>query len=240
MTSADRNSNTAPNDRIEGQGEALGPDAQVTITGRNVEVPEHFQERVNGKLAKIAKLDPTLTSFHVELQHEKNPRREAEAERIQITATGSGHLARAEAKEENFYAALETAVDKLERSLRKVKARRNIAMSGHRAPKGAGVLAAEMEADAKAEQERAANDVGKYDVDPYEGQVEDVVPGRIVRTKVHSNTPRSVDDALSEMELVGHDFYLFVNEETNRPAVVYRRHAYDYGLIELAPEGEAE
>ena len=120
MTSADRNPNL----------ETLSPEAQVTITGRNVEVPEHFQERVNGKLAKIEKLDPTLKSFHVELKHEKNPRREAEAERIQITATGSGHLARAEAKEENFYSALETAVDKLERSLRKVKARRNIAMSG--------------------------------------------------------------------------------------------------------------
>ena len=230
MTSADRNP-------IQ---ETLSPEAQVTIAGRNVEVPEHFQERVNGKLAKIEKLDPTLKSFHVELKHEKNPRRESEAERIQITATGSGHLARAEAKEENFYAALEAAVDKLERSLRKVKARRNIAMSGHRAPKSTGVLAAEMEADAKAEQERAANEAGKYDVDPYADQVEDVVPGQIVRSKVHSNAPRSVDDALSEMELVGHDFYLFVNEETNRPAVVYRRHAFDYGLIELAPEGDAE
>ena len=230
MTSADRNPNL----------ETLSPEAQVTITGRNVEVPEHFLERVNGKLAKIEKLDPTLKSFHVELKHEKNPRREAEAERIQITATGSGHLARAEAKEENFYSALETAVDKLERSLRKVKARRNIAMSGHRAPKGTGVLAAEMEAEAKAEQERAAQEAGKYDVDPYADQVEDVVPGQIVRSKVHSNAPRSVDDALSEMELVGHDFYLFVNEETNRPAVVYRRHAFDYGLIELAPEADAE
>ncbi|MDK8879915.1 ribosome-associated translation inhibitor RaiA [Corynebacterium sp. MSK008] len=230
MTSADRNP-------IQ---ETLSPEAQVTITGRNVEVPEHFQERVNGKLAKIEKLDPTLKSFHVELKHEKNPRREAEAERIQITATGSGHLARAEAKEENFYAALEAAVDKLERSLRKVKARRNIAMSGHRAPKSTGVLAAEMEAEAKAEQERAAKEAGKYDVDPYADQVEDIVPGQIVRSKVHSNAPRSVDDALSEMELVGHDFYLFVNEETNRPAVVYRRHAFDYGLIELAPEDEVE
>ena len=230
MTSADRNPNQ----------ETLSPEAQVTITGRNVEVPEHFQERVNGKLAKIEKLDPTLKSFHVELQHEKNPRREAEAERIQITATGSGHLARAEAKEENFYAALEAAVDKLERSLRKVKARRNIALSGHRAPKSTGVLAAEMEADAKAEQERAAQEAGKYDVDPYADQVEDIVPGQIVRSKVHPNAPRSVDDALSEMELVGHDFYLFINEETNRPAVVYRRHAFDYGLIELAPEGDAE
>ena len=79
MTSADRNP-------IQ---ETLSPDAQVTITGRNVEVPEHFQERVNGKLAKIEKLDPTLKSFHVELKHEKNPRREAEAERIQITATNT-------------------------------------------------------------------------------------------------------------------------------------------------------
>lgn len=230
MTSADRN---------PAQGETLSPEAQVTITGRNVEVPEHFQERVNGKLAKIEKLDPTLKSFHVELKHEPNPRREAEAERIQITATGSGHLARAEAKEENFYAALETAVDKLERSLRKVKARRNIALSGHRAPKSTGVIAAEMEAEAKAEQERVAKEAGKYDVDPYADQVEDLTPGQIVRSKVHSDTPRSVDDALSEMELVGHDFYRFVNKETNRPAVVYRRHAFDYGLIELAPEAEA-
>ena len=235
MTSADQNA-------VQGgaQGEGLGPDVALTITGRNVEVPEHFQERVSGKLAKIAKLDPTLNSFHVELKHEPNPRREQEAERIQITATGSGHLARAEAKEDTFYNALDAAVAKLERSLRKVKARRTTPMSGDRAPKGAGKLAAELEAEQKAAQAREAAAQGPYDVDPYEDQVEDLTPGQVVRTKVHSNAPRSVDDALSEMELVGHDFYLFINEETNRPAVVYRRHAFDYGLIELADEAEAE
>ena len=129
---------------------------------------------------------------------------------------------------------------KLERSLRKVKARRTTPMSGHRAPKGTGKLAAELEAEQKAAQAREAAAQGPYDVDPYEDQVEDLTPGQVVRTKVHSNAPRSVDDALSEMELVGHDFYLFINEETNRPAVVYRRHAFDYGLIELADEAEAE
>ena len=82
--------------------EVLSPNAQVTITGRNVEVPEHFAERVNGKLAKIERLDPTLTFFHVELQHEPNPRRADRSDRIQITATGKGHLARAEAKEDSF------------------------------------------------------------------------------------------------------------------------------------------
>ena len=131
------------------QHDSLSPNAQVTITGRNVDVPEHFQERVNAKLAKVEKLDPSLTFFHVELQHEPNPRREAQAQRVQITATGKGHLARAEAKEDSFYAALESALGKMERSLRKVKVRRQVARSGHRAPKSTGQIAAELAQEAE-------------------------------------------------------------------------------------------
>jgi len=199
-----------------------------------VEVPEHFQERVADKLAKIERLDPTLTFFHVELQHEPNPRRESQANRLQITATGKGHIARAEAKADSFYAALETALGKMERSLRKVKVRRENVKSGHRAPKSTGQLAAEMVAEAEAS--KAAKE-DRY-IDPYAETVEDVRPGQIVRFKEHPATPMSVDDALSEMELVGHDFYLFVNEENNKPSVVYRRHAFDYGLISLTEENE--
>ena len=220
---------TSADDRNQ---EALSPEAQVTITGRNVEVPEHFQERVNGKLAKIEKLDPTLTFFHVELQHEPNPRREAQANRIQITATGKGHLARADAKEDSFYAALESAVGKMERSLRKVKVRREISMGGHRKPKSTGEIAAELAAEAA----QARAQAEEAPADPYANTVEDHIPGQVVRTKEHAATPMSVDEALSEMELVGHDFYLFIDEETKRPSVVYRRHAYDYGLITLVPE----
>ncbi|AIT60451.1 ribosome hibernation-promoting factor, HPF/YfiA family [Corynebacterium doosanense] len=212
----------------------LRPETQVTITGRNVEVPEHFADRVNSKLAKIEKLDPTLTFFHVELQHENNPARGDRTDRLQITATGKGHIARAEAKEDSFYAALEVALGKMERSLRKVKARRAQAKSGHRAPKSAGEVAAELSGENEVQQPQ-----GKYDVDPYEGTVEDVVPGQVVRTKEHPATPMSVDEALSEMELVGHDFFLFIDEESSRPSVVYRRHAFDYGLIALT-EAEAE
>ncbi|WKD59710.1 ribosome hibernation-promoting factor, HPF/YfiA family [Corynebacterium caspium] len=210
--------------------EVLSPEAQVTITGRNVEIPEHFADRVKSKLAKIEKLDPTLTFFHVELQHERNPRRESASDRIQITATGKGHIARAEAKEDSFYAALETALAKMQRSLRKVKARRTIARSGHRVPKSTGEIAAElnMETQNTAVETTAA--------DPYADQVQDVLPGQIVRRKDHSAKPISIDQALSEMELVGHDFYLFVDEATGKPSVVYRRHAYDYGLIALSDE----
>lgn len=204
-------------------------DIKVNITGRNVEVPDHFAERVQTKLAKIARLDPTLTFFHVELQHEPNPRRADESDKIQITATGKGHIARAEAKEDSFYAALETALSRMERSLRKVKARRKISRSGHRTPKPMDQVAVELAAQAAVMEPQQEDNA-----DPYADLVEDVQPGQVVRTKEHPATPMSVDDALSEMELVGHDFYLFVNEETGRPSVVYRRHAYDYGLIALA------
>lgn len=202
------------------------PNTHVEITGRNVEVPQHFAERVNARLAKIERLDPTLTSFHVELQHEPNPRRADESDRIQITASGKGHLARAEAKEDSFYAALEVAIGRMERSLRKVKARRKISLSGHRTPISVGEATAALVEEAKPQEEAP----GKYDVDPYEDQFK---PGQIVRRKSHTAKPMSVDEALSEMELVGHDFYLFHDEETDQPSVVYRRHAYDYGLITL-------
>ena len=62
----------------------------------------------------------------------------------------------------------------------------------------------------------------------------DHAPGRVVRTKEHQAKPMTVDDALYEMELVGHDFFLFYDKQTERPSVVYRRHAYDYGLISLS------
>ncbi|MEZ2121497.1 MULTISPECIES: ribosome hibernation-promoting factor, HPF/YfiA family [unclassified Corynebacterium] len=221
---------TMPADNKDG----LRPETQVSITGRNVEVPEHFAERVNSKLAKIERLDPTLTFFHVELQHEPNPRRSDQSDKIQITATGKGHIARAEAKEDSFYAALETALSRMERSLRKVKARRQISRSGHRAPLSTGEIAAELTAKPKEVEEPQ----GPFDVDPYADSVQDVVPGQIVRSKEHPAVPMSVDDALSEMELVGHDFYLFVNEENGQPSVVYRRRAFDYGLITLTEPEE--
>jgi hypothetical protein len=68
---------------------------------------------------------------------------------------------------------------------------------------------------------------------PASGEDADDGPGRIVREKEHPAKPMTVDQALFEMELVGHDFYLFADQETGRPSVVYRRRAYDYGLIRL-------
>lgn len=224
----------------EGEDE-LAPKAQVLINGRNVVVPEHFANRIKGKIARLERLDPTIKRFEVELRHEKNPRRADHCNKIEITVRRKGPIVRGEAGEASFYAALESVCDKLERSLRKIKVRRRISRSGHRTPKSVAEISAEfapehlvgMEDTDSQEAIIAADDGELGDVDIYADTVEDVLPGRIVRRKVHPDVPMSVDDALYQMELVGHDFFLFHDKETDRPAVVYRRRAYDYGLITL-------
>lgn len=198
------------------------PDAPVTIRGRNVEVPEHFATRINAKLAKIEKMSPTdIQRFDVILLHENNPRLAKVSQRVEITVKGKSGVARAEAAEDTFYGALESAVSKLERQMRKARTRRKISHSGHRRPQSVAEATAELSADAA-----PAEVLDEYAVD-------DHLPGQIVRRKEHDGTPMTVDDALEKMELVGHDFYLFRDSETGRATVVYRRHAFDYGLITL-------
>lgn len=220
--------------------EGLVPDAQVIINGRNVEVPEHFATRIKGKLARLERLDPSIIRFEVELRHEKNPRQSRIRDRLEITGRRKGAPVRAEAAEDSFYAALESACDKLERSLRKVKVRREFSRSGHRTPTSLKEASADfIDEDVKAIQvDGEAAPVTPTEeqfgeVDTYADLVEDALPGRVVRHKVHPDEPMTVDDALYQMELVGHDFFLFHNSETDKPCVVYRRRAYDYGLITL-------
>ena len=92
------------------------------------------------------------------------------------------------------------------------------------------VLAAAFSRDGAAEPDD--HDGALRSADAYE-------PGQVVRTKEHAAKPMSVDEALYEMELVGHDFFLFIDARTDRPSVVYRRKGWDYGVIELAEEAEA-
>ena len=202
------------------------PDAQVTIRGRNVEVPEHFETRINAKLAKIEKISPTaIQRFDVILLHENNPRLSKVSQRVEITARGKGGVARAEAAEDTFYAALESAVSKLERQMRKARTRRKISHTGHRRPQSV--------AEATAEAAAVAAPAAVLDEAADAIEHDEQLPGQIVRRKEHEGTPITVDEALERMELVGHDFYLFRDSETGRASVVYRRHAFDYGLLTL-------
>jgi hypothetical protein len=133
-------------------------------------------------------------------------------------------VVRSEACAEDFYKALDLAAERLERRFRQAADRRRV-HHGRRTPRSLHEAAALGQALTGAE----APDEGQLE-EPEEG------PGRIVREKEHPDVPMTVDDALFEMELVGHDFYLFHDKGSGRPSVVYRRHAYDYGLIRLVPE----
>ena len=132
---------------------------------------------------------------------------------------------RGEACADSFYAALESAVSKLENRLRRSKDRRKVHY-GDKTP----VSLAEA---TKVSDPDVFLRPGADETDDHDG-VEFHEPGQIVRTKEHPAKPMTVDDALYEMELVGHDFFLFHDKQSDKPCVVYRRHAYDYGLIRLA------
>jgi ribosomal subunit interface protein len=200
-----------------------GPRAEVVVKGRNVEIPDHFRTYVSEKLSRLERFDRTIYLFDVELDHERNRRQRKNCQHVEITARGRGPVARGEACADSFYAALESAVCKLENRLRRSKDRRKIHY-GDKTPVSLAEATAVTQllepAPAPVEEENPAP--------------EDHEPGRIVRTKEHTATPMTVDDALYEMELVGHDFFLFHDKESDKPTVVYRRHAYDYGLIRLA------
>jgi ribosomal subunit interface protein len=198
--------------------------AEVVVKGRNVEIPDHFRVYVSQKLARLERLDRTVYLFDVELDHERNRRQRKSCQHVEITARGRGPVARGEACANSFYAAFEAAVAKLESRLRRAKDRRKV----HYGDKTPVSLAA---ATAAIPPEAALDDADNGELDGFNRHHE---PGKVVRTKEHEAKPMSVDDALYEMELVGHDFFLFFDEQTARPSVVYRRHAYDYGLIRLA------
>jgi ribosomal subunit interface protein len=210
---------------IEDETSEPAPNAEVVVKGRNVEVPEHFRIYVSEKLSRLERFDRTIHLFDVELDHERNRRQRKNCQHVEITARGRGPVVRGEACADSFYAALESAVCKLESRLRRSKDRRKV----HYGDKTPVSLA----------QATALNSPSTTLGTPADEQndglaPDDHEPGRIVRTKEHPAKPMTVDDALYEMELVGHDFFLFHDKQSDKPCVVYRRHAYDYGLIRLA------
>jgi ribosomal subunit interface protein len=213
----------------------------IVVKGRNVEVPDHFRVHVAEKLTRAERYDPKIIRVDVELSHETNRRQSKTCQRVQITLASRGPAVRAEASADSFYAALDAAVTKLEARLRRAADRRH-----HRHHERTPIAAVATGADelldggvngnAAAAVEGAAFAVA-VEIEPFdtgdEGAAADGGPGRIVRVKDHPADPITVDQALFQMELVGHDFYLFNDADTHLASVVYRRKGFDYGLLRL-------
>jgi ribosomal subunit interface protein len=209
---------------------------ELVVRGRNVEVPEHFRTHVAEKFARVERYDARILRTDVELLHEKNPRQSDNCQRVEITCRVRGPVVRAEACADDFYAALDLAVAKIERRFRSAADRRRVHHGRHTPTSLAAATAARVLAPAgSAPSSRAGTAVLEDSEVDTAAEVDDGGPGRIVREKEHSAEPTTIDQALHEMELVGHDFYLFQDAATGRPSVVYRRHGYDYGVIRLTP-----
>ncbi|MFF5044845.1 ribosome hibernation-promoting factor, HPF/YfiA family [Streptomyces nigra] len=211
----------------------------IVVKGRKTEVPERFRKHVAEKLKleKIQRLDAKVISLDVEVSKEPNPRQADRCDRVEITLRSRGPVIRAEAAASDPYAALDLAAEKLDARLRKQHDKRFSRRGARR------LTAAEVPDHVPG----AATLNGNGQT--FENEERDAIPTKkigslevkgegplVVREKTHVASPMTLDQALYEMELVGHDFYLFVDSETKEPSVVYRRHAYDYGVIHLSTD----
>jgi ribosomal subunit interface protein len=235
----------------------------IVFKARHTDVLERFRQHATVKLAKVEKLDAKATRIDVEVSAEHNPRQSDRKERVELTVTSRGPAIRAEAAAEDRFVALDMALAKLESRLRRACDRRKGRHGAHAAirltdlPEADLASGAELPAirlgaaggllagnDAAAEMAEMADAADAADAaggppEDAEGVVPVDVDGDgplVVREKFHAAVPMSIEQALFEMELVGHDFFLFADAASGVPSVVYRRRGYQYGVIRLVEE----
>jgi ribosomal subunit interface protein len=212
----------------------------IIFKGRHTDVLERFRRHATTKLSKIARLDSKAVRVDVEVSTERNPRQSGRRERVELTISSRGPAIRAEAAAEDRFTALDMAFAKLESRLRRAGDRRKCRHGGQLMSRGAdlagqpGSVASRPDAQPDAGGQAAAQDDDVVAV-----QMEGDGP-LVVREKFHGAAPMSIDQALFEMELVGHDFFLFRDTECGEPSVVYRRRGYQYGVIRLVEQNGSE
>ncbi len=197
----------------------------IVVTGRHLTVSDRFRAHIEEKLEKITQLEPRTRRVEVLVSHEPNRRQAEVCDKVEITCYAKGPVVRAEACVEDKYAALDLAIDKLMERLRRQKDRRQV-HRGRRTPESVASATARIVTPADGGPVDAADDGDPFGDSPVE-----------VREKVHRSTPMTLSEALSQMELVGHDFYLFHDVDTDRASVVYRRRGWSYGVLHLDLDG---
>lgn len=211
---------------------------EIDIVGRNLGITDRFREYATEKAAKVSHLAERALALEVKVsRHNEKPNGASGEDRVELTLIGPGPVVRAEATASDKYSALDLAMGRMLERIRRAKDRRKIHRGNHRPTSlreastgGFDVVDITPASVAVLE----ALDGGAAAADEAEPErAEDEYCPVVIRKKVFASVPMSVDDALYYMELVGHDFYLFIDEETRRPSVVYRRKGWDYGVIAL-------
>jgi ribosomal subunit interface protein len=199
--------------------------AEVTIHGRHIEVSQKFREHVLHKIGRIEKFGIHVTRVDVEVTKEPNPRQHDHAFEVELTIAAKGPVIRAEASAPDKFTAFDLAYARLEERLRRAADRKHSKQTKH--VKATPLPDVSLNHSAPSKSETAdVLDLEDADVVYEDGPI-------VVRDKTHPSEPMTVVDALHALELVGHDFFLFLDVETGQPTVVYKRRGYNYGLLRL-------
>lgn len=196
----------------------------VVVTGRHCTIEQEMKEQINDRLATIERLRDRVIRAEVEFNARSTTKDPEDAVVVEITLRSRGPVIRAEGRSSDKMVAFEGALDRLKTQLRKAADRRKT----HRGLRsGNGEMPAFLPPEEPKENE---DDVPTHEV---AGLVVTGDGPLVVREKVFEAEPLTLAQALDEMELVGHDFFLYEDATTGRPSVVYRRKAYNYGVIQL-------
>ncbi len=205
----------------------------VNIRGKNVGITDRFEQYVESKTEKVAGLIPKAQAFEVRVSRQSD-RSPQNGDQVEITLVGPGPVIRAESIGSDKYTAFDIAYGRVLERIRRMKDKQADRRGRGRVSLG----------------DAAANDFGMIDVTPAPLEVlESVATGSVpvvgeeadaqyspvvIRSKEFPAEQLSVEDAVDQMELVGHDFFLFVETDSGKPSVVYRRKGWNYGVISLA------
>jgi ribosomal subunit interface protein len=209
--------------------ETMEDTVEIVVTGRHLQVSDRFRAHLDEKLAKIPQLAPRVQRVDVVVSHEPNKRQAKACERVEITCHVKGPIVRSEACLDDKYAALDLAMDKLMERLRRAQDRKRV-HRGRRVPESVAQATSRMADEEAGVPSEDHVHVDSVDGDRFGTQGNSPVE---IREKIHATVPMGLDQAVAEMEAVGHDFYLYHDEETGQPSVVYRRRGWSYGVIHL-------
>ncbi|GAB3585343.1 ribosome-associated translation inhibitor RaiA [Leifsonia lichenia] len=218
----------------------------INIIGRNLGITDRFREYATEKAEKVSHLAERAISFEIKVsRHNEKVGSQNGDDRVELTLVGPKAVVRSEATGTDKYAAFDIALGKLLERVRRAKDRRKVHRGQHRptslreaSTDGFSTVGLAAAPVAVLDQVRTGSVPVVSDDAETAAEAEDDYCPVVIRKKVFASVPMTVDDALYYMELVGHDFYLFIDQENQRPSVVYRRKGWDYGVIALDDEAE--
>lgn len=215
----------------------------ITFGAKGADITDRFRAYAEEKLAKVTQLLPRATALDVRLTRHAVPHTAVAGGRVEITVHGPGSIIRAESDGPDKYMAFDSAFHRVMERARRVHDKRTDHSARRRTPLREAVVSGFEQVDVTPADPAIVEAVatGAIPVVEQEQERESEWSPVVIRQKRFPAKRMSVRDAVDQMELVGHPFYLFVDDESGECAVVYRRKGWSYGVITLDEEvSEAE